>query len=213
MPLTSDAKGYLSRRSVLASLASLGVLARMRASAEPMAREGPAFELVDQAGRRVTARDLASKPSVIHFGYTKCPAICPTTLYEVATRMRELGTIAGEINFVFVTVDPGHDTPAVLADYVASFDARIIALSGAVDQITALASGLGATFRRHESGDGEYSFDHSVAAFLLERGWRRGPTLYMGVDSNEPQVLEALRHLVAPTENSATQRLPSGAAL
>lgn len=198
---------------MLASLASLGAMAGMRASAEPPARTGPDFELVDQAGRRTTARDLASKPSVLHFGYTKCPAICPTTLYEVAARMRELGTTAGEINFVFVTVDPGHDTPAVLADYVASFDERIIALSGDPDQVAALASGLGATFRRYDSGNGEYSFDHSVGAFLLERGWRRGPALYMGVDSNEPQVLEALRRLAARTESSGSGRLPSGPAL
>ena len=71
----------------------------------PMARPGPKFELVDQHGRRITDADLRAKPNVIHFGFTRCPVICPTTLYELAGYMRELGPLVDDINFIFVTVD------------------------------------------------------------------------------------------------------------
>ncbi len=199
-------------RSVLATLAVIGSLAPIPGSAEaPPRAPGPEFALVDQANRPITARDLASKPSVVHFGYTKCPAICPTTLAEVAARMRDLGPAASAVNFVFVTVDPAHDTPAVLAEYVASFDSRIIALSGPPDQIRALASGLGASFSRNDTADGDYSMDHSVAAFLVDRGWLKAGSLYMGVESSEARVMTELRRLAGQPDEARTQSAPSGA--
>ncbi len=213
MPLISRKAVLPMFRSALASLAAIGSLAGASASADaPSRAPGPDFALVDQANRPITAKDLATKASVVHFGYTKCPAICPTTLAEVAARMRDLGPAASAINFVFVTVDPAHDTPAVLAEYVASFDNRIIALSGRPDQIRALASGLGASFRRNDAGDGDYTMDHSVAAFLLDRGWRKAGSLYMGVESSEVRVMAELRRLAGPSDAARKHDAPPGAA-
>jgi protein SCO1/2 len=165
-----------------------------------IAKPGLKFELVDQQGRRITDADLKGKPSVIHFGFTRCPVVCPTTLYELAGHMRELGNLADDINFVFVTVDPARDTPSFLAEYIESFDRRIICLSGDPQQIAALASGLGAVYSRVETSGGDYTVEHSVNAFLLDAGWQTVSTLYMGDGSNEAKVLQVLRSLASAGE-------------
>lgn len=159
---------------------------------------GPAFSLVDQNGRRVTQADLSDRPVLLHFGFTSCPAICPTTLYEVAERMRELGPQqAARIHFVFVSVDPERDTPEMLKTFVGSFDERIIALSGSGEQVAALARGLGARFEKVPgTTDGDYTMDHSVNGYLLSRGWRQKGSLYFGADSRADKALGALRELI-----------------
>ena len=183
--------------SVLAlprSTDSTGLATLVRADA--LGRAGPSFSLVDQHGRRVSEASLAEKPVVLHFGFTSCPAICPTTLFEVAARMRELGPAADEVHFVFVTVDPERDTPAVLKDYVASFDERIIALTGDVGETEALAKGVGASFAKVATPDGGYTLDHSVNAFLLTRGWQVGRQMYFGVDSRPEYILATLHAMI-----------------
>ena len=162
----------------------------------PIVRPGPKFELVDQHGRRITDADLRAKPNVIHFGFTRCPVICPTTLYELAGYMRELGPLVDDINFIFVTVDPLRDTPSFMAEYMESFDRRIIGLSGGPTQIAALAAGLGAEFAKVPTSGNDYTMEHSVQAFLLETGWRNPSTIYMGDGSNEAKVLQVLRTLI-----------------
>ena len=94
--------------------------------------------------------------------------------------MRELGAIAEQINFVFVTVDPERDTPAYLAEYLSSFNSRIIGLTGVPDQVAALAGALGAVYSRIASADGDYTMDHSVNAFLIARDWQSVSSIYMG---------------------------------
>jgi protein SCO1 len=155
----------------------------------------PVFELRDQHGKRFTQAELLAKPSVIHFGFTSCPVICPTTLYEVGARMRALGSIANEINFVFVTVDPQRDTAERLKTYIDSFDGRIVGLSGDIGQISALANWVGASFARIETAPGDYTMDHSLNAFLVARGGRATTPLYMGDNAKEQVVLDALRAL------------------
>ena len=168
----------------------------------------PHFELIDQSGRWFDATRLAEKPSVVYFGFTRCPVICPTTLYEIAGRMRELGGVAEQINFVFVTVDPERDTPAYLAEYLSSFDSRIIGLTGAPDQVAALAGALGAVYSRIASADGDYTMDHSVNAFLIARDWQSVGSMYMGDGAREHVVLQALRDLAATDRRSAAVSSP-----
>jgi protein SCO1 len=155
----------------------------------------PSFELIDQHGRRFTQAELLAKPSVVHFGFTSCPVICPTTLYEVGMRMRELGAAADRINFVFVTVDPERDTVAHLKTYIESFDRRIVGLSGDKTQIGALAAWVGATFSKIDTGMGDYTMDHSLNAFLIARGGQSVTPLYMGDHAKERAVMEALQAL------------------
>src|ERR1044072_395552 len=82
---------------------------------------GGAFSLTDQSGKTVTDQDLKGKPFLVFFGYTHCPDVCPTTLFDVSEVFRALGPDAKGLRALFVTVDPERDTPAVLKDYLSSF--------------------------------------------------------------------------------------------
>lgn len=190
----TSAKRHTTLALLLAVLA-LGCATLHAGADDKLLAKRPAFELIDQNGHRFTDVDLTAKPSVVNFGFTQCAVICPTTLYEVAERMRELGPLADAINFVFVSVDPERDTPDHLKEYIASFDSRIIGLSGAPPQIAALAGWLGAEYSKVSSSNGDYIMEHTINAFLISKGGTSLIKIYMGNDSKEQQVLQALRNL------------------
>src|SRR6202030_375210 len=91
---------------------------------------GGPFQLVDQNGKTVTDADLKGKWSLVYFGYTHCPDACPTALNDIAIALDQLGPKREAVRSVFITVDRERDTPEVLKNYVTSFDAQILALSG-----------------------------------------------------------------------------------
>jgi protein SCO1/2 len=92
-----------------------------RAEETGPARIGGGFELTDQDGRRVTEKDLLGKPSVIFFGFTSCPDVCPTTLTEITHWLKALGSDADKLNVAFISVDSARDTPEHLKLYLRSF--------------------------------------------------------------------------------------------
>lgn len=143
---------------------------------------GGPFRLVDDTDRPVTEATLAGRPSVLYFGYTFCPDVCPTTLSDLARWMHALGAMADGMNFVFVTVDPARDTPQVLHDYVRSFDPRIRGFTGTPDEVAAMAKAYRVYFRKVPSSDGPYLVDHTSALYLIGRdGGFRGLIPY-GMD-------------------------------
>ena len=89
--------------------------------AQPAAIGGP-FQLTDQNGKAVTDKNLKGKPTLIFFGYTHCPDVCPTSLFEISEVLRAMGKDADKVNAVFISVDPERDTPAAMKDYLSSFD-------------------------------------------------------------------------------------------
>ena len=97
--------------------------------APPPSSIGAPFRLMGPDGKSVSDADLRGQPVVMFFGYTHCPDVCPTTLFEVSELFRKLGEGA-KVRGVFVSVDPERDTPEILKDYLGSFDKRIIGLSG-----------------------------------------------------------------------------------
>src|SRR5206468_5128615 len=97
--------------------------------AQPMAIGGP-FHLVDQDSRAFTNQDLKGRPFLVFFGYTHCPDVCPTALFEVSEILRSLGPDADRTRALFITVDPERDTPAVIKDYLSSFDPHLSGLTG-----------------------------------------------------------------------------------
>jgi protein SCO1/2 len=127
------------------------------------------ISLIDQHGRTVTQRDFAGKPSLIFFGFTNCPSICPTALAEIGARMADLGPLADRLNVIFITADPERDTPEILREYLGSFDSRIVGLTGGVAEVTAMAQSIGAVFRKVSLVGGGYTVDHSGHAFLMDR--------------------------------------------
>lgn len=128
---------------------------------------GGPFTLVDHHGKSVTERDYLGKPTLIFFGFTNCPDVCPTTLSELTTRLQELGPEAHRLNVLFITVDPERDTPQQLALYLSSFDPRITGLSGTPENISAAMTGYRVYAHKIPLKDGGYTMDHTAAVYMM----------------------------------------------
>lgn len=145
--------------------------ARHEASAEPVSAEiVTRYLLQDQNGRTVTDQDFRGRFQLITFGYTFCPDVCPTTLSEMAAVMKELGESASKLQPLFITVDPERDTLAVLRNYTAFFDARILGLTGSPELIRRVADNYKVRFEKVQEAGApadRYAMDHSAGMFLL----------------------------------------------
>jgi protein SCO1/2 len=139
---------------------------------------GGPFTLTDQTGAAVTEAALKGHPSAIFFGYTFCPDVCPTTLFDMTVLMKELGPDADKLKVYFVTVDPARDTREQIASYLQAFDPRIIGLTGTQAEIDRIVKEYKVYAKKvpDESGDG-YTMDHSASVFLLDRDGRFAGTL------------------------------------
>ena len=142
-------------------------------------RIGGPFELVDQRGETVTRDDLIGTPHAVFFGYTFCPDVCPTTLWEMSEHLEALGDDPN-LKVVFVSVDPERDTPEALADYVSAFDERILALTGPKARIDEAVGAYRATYTIHEPDErGDVLIDHTASVMLFdETGTFRGTIAY-----------------------------------
>src|SRR5260370_18672146 len=98
--------------------------------AQQIAAIGGPFKLTDQNGQTVTDQDLKGHPFLVFFGFTHCPDVCPTTLFEVSEILRALGPDADRVRALFITVDPERDTPGLMKDYLSSFDPHLPGLTG-----------------------------------------------------------------------------------
>jgi protein SCO1/2 len=135
----------------------------------PLADIGGPFQLVDHRGKPVTERDYLGKPTLVFFGFTYCPDVCPTTLFELTNRLTELGPDADRLNVVFITVDPERDTPEQLKLYLSSFDPRITGLSGTEQNVAAAMKGYRAYARKVPLKDGGYNMDHTATIYLMNK--------------------------------------------
>jgi protein SCO1/2 len=147
-------------------VAAVGWLGAGRAKGGSGAIGGP-FNLVDDHGAAVTEAVLAGKPSVIYFGYTYCPEVCPTTLSDLARWMKKLGSEADKLNYAFVSVDPERDTPQVMHDYVSAFDPRIRGFTGSPAQIAQVAREYRVYYKRIPGSNGDYVVDHPAILYLM----------------------------------------------
>ncbi len=141
-----------------------------RATLYPAARSLPDFELTDQHGRPFGPRQLAGQWTLMFFGFTHCPDICPTTLATLATARRELADLppAQQPQVVLVSVDPERDTVGTLADYTAFFDPAFLGVTGAPQQVTRLTDSVGVAVMPGAPDEyGNYTVDHTAAVFLL----------------------------------------------
>jgi len=136
----------------------------------PQPKVLPDFTLTDTSGRGFTPRDLTGAPTLMFFGFTRCPDVCPTTLVKLALIVRR-AAVPG-LRVVFVSVDPQRDTPAVLGSYVHAFDPQFQGLTGAPAAIGRLAAALGVVMSRVDLPGGDYTMDHSAVVFLLDAAGR-----------------------------------------
>ncbi len=129
---------------------------------------GGTFSLMTHRGARVTQDTFKGKPTAYFFGFTHCPEVCPTTLFEMTQYLKELGLDPDRLNVVFVTVDPERDTPELLKTYLASFDPRITALTGRPEELVAAAKSFRITSRKVPTEGGNYTREHTASVIVTD---------------------------------------------
>ena len=148
------------------------VAGRLSSPVAQIAAIGGPFKLTDQNGKVVTEQDLKGHPFLVFFGFTHCPDVCPTTLFEVSEVMRALGPDAERTRALFITVDPERDTPAVMKDYLSSFDPHLSGLTGDPAEIAAVAKAYRVYFKKVPLEEGGYTMDHTAIVYLMDKTGR-----------------------------------------
>jgi protein SCO1/2 len=131
---------------------------------------GGAFTLTDNTGKRVTDQDFHGKYTLVFFGFTSCPDICPAGLQLMAGALEKLGTKAQRITPIFISVDPQRDTPEKLAAYVKNFDPRLVGLTGTPEEIAAVAKAYKVYYAKVPSKErpDDYTMDHTSIIYVMD---------------------------------------------
>jgi protein SCO1/2 len=128
---------------------------------------GGPFTLVDETGKTVTDADIITKPTLIYFGYTFCPDVCPLDTARNAEAVDILQAKGLDVTPVFISIDPARDTPAVVADFTDRIHPKMIGLTGSDEQVKAASQAYKTYFKKQETGDEYYTMDHSVFTYLM----------------------------------------------
>lgn len=153
------------------------------------------FELVDMSGHAVTDRDFRGRWLLVYFGYTFCPDICPTTLGEITSVMETLGAKGSQLQPLFISLDPKRDTAEVLRDYLRSFDAEILGLTGTDEQVARTASAFSvAFFKMPGDTSSEYTIAHSGFVYVV--GPEGGLVTRFPADADAERMVATLRALL-----------------
>jgi protein SCO1/2 len=136
--------------------------------AQQIAAIGGPFKLTDQNGQALSEQDLKGRPFLVFFGFTHCPDVCPTTLFEVSEILRSLGRDADRTRALFITVDPERDTPPVMKDYLSSFDPHLAGLTGDLVAIAAVAKAYRVYYKKVPLDQGGYTMDHTAIVYLMD---------------------------------------------
>ena len=174
MPLSDRTRRLaLPLAAFLLGLVVLGVAAvlTLAPASRPAgaANVGGPFRLVDQDGRTVTDREFVGAPHLVFFGFTRCPDICPTKLFEISEVLRATGDKGRALRALFVTVDPERDTPEALKSYLSSFDDRIVGLTGDPEAIQATVRAYRAFARKVPLKDNDYTMEHTALVYLMDK--------------------------------------------
>ena len=160
----------------------------------PDIKLGAPFSLVDQNNAPITEAALAGKPFVMFFGFTHCPEVCPTTLYELTGYFDTLGDDAKNVGAFFVSVDPERDTPDILKSYLSSFP-RVTGITGNAAEVEALKSAWKVYSKKVPLEGGEYTMDHTASLFLVKADGTLMGTI--GYGENADTALAKLRRLAS----------------
>lgn len=156
---------------------------------------GAPFTLVDQKGAEITEQAFRGRPSAIFFGFTNCPEVCPTTLFELDGWLKQLGDEGKDIRAYFVTVDPERDTAALMDTYIGNVSDRITGITGEPDKVEAMTKSFGIFSRKVDLEGGNYTMDHTASVLLLDRSGDFAGTIAYG--ENADAALEKLKRLAA----------------
>lgn len=148
------------------------------------------FELFDQNNKKITKANLLGSPTVLFFGFTYCPDVCPTTLQSLSVLIDKLGKDNNILKFYFVSVDPERDTPAVLKDYLSSFHPKINALTGKQKDLDVLIKSFSIYAKKVKLDSNNYTIDHTASLILIDKN-----TNFVGTITHEEKPLVALAKL------------------
>ena len=154
----------------------------LESGAAEVADLGGAFELVDHDGAPITEAAFEGQPSALFFGFTHCPEICPTTVYDIETWMQDLGPEADGFRAWFVTVDPERDTPEVLKEYLEYQTDRVTGITGPPEDVRAMADAWRVYHNRVPLEDGDYTMDHTSLVYLLDEDGQYAELIRYGED-------------------------------
>ena len=165
------------------------------ASPLPAALTTMDFDLTDHEGNAVGPDALIGRPSMIFFGFTYCPDICPTTLSEISGWLDALGEDSKDLDTIFITIDPKRDTVETLAEYVGYFDPAIRGWTGNPDEIARAADGFRVIYAKVAMEKGDYTMNHTASVFLYDASGSFAGT----IDYHEPKefAVPKLRRLMA----------------
>ena len=156
---------------------------------------GGDFTMQRAKGGEFTQADFKGKPTMLFFGYTFCPDVCPTTLYESTTWRTELGLTGEDVQIIFMSVDPERDTPEMLATYLTSFGDDLIGLTGTREQVDHVKKTFGVFAENVESeGASEYLVNHTATLFLLDKNGDLFGTI--GFGENKESAIAKLKRLM-----------------
>ena len=127
------------------------------------------INLVDHTGSKFVAKTIENQPSLIFFGFTHCPEICPTTLSQLSEVTERLKSKIMTTNIIFITVDPLRDTQEHLKDYMSNFNENVIGITGKIMDIKKLADNWGVFFERISSSKDDYTLNHTATVFMLDK--------------------------------------------
>jgi protein SCO1/2 len=156
---------------------------------------GAPFTLTDQNDQPITEAAFRGQPSVIFFGFTHCPEVCPTTLLELSGWLKNLGDDGKNLRAYFVSVDPERDTPEVMKTYISNFSDRIVGISGDPEKVHAMAKSFGIYWKKVDTGDGDYTMDHTASVLLLKANGDFAGTIAYG--ENPDTAIAKLKRLAS----------------
>lgn len=179
----------------------VGVMAWVAADSR---RPGPfkaEFSLVNDRGNPVGPSIFHGSPALVYFGYTHCPEVCPTTLYEMADWLQTLGPEGRSLKAYFFSIDPERDTPEVMRSYVTAFTDRIAGITGDPQEMKKVVDGWMVHSSKLPSTDGDYHMSHTVSVLLVGADGRLKSTIDYGVEKE--QAISQIRTFLLDTQDLA----------
>ncbi|XVN43190.1 MAG: SCO family protein [Candidatus Rickettsia vulgarisii] len=164
---------------LLIAVTSLYLLLSIEVPSKPLVGEGKVYEddvqigggfqLMDQNGKVFTSDNLKGKLSLIYFGFTYCPDICPTSLQKILEVYNALRKYNINIQFIFITIDPERDTPEILKEYLKHYNPNFIGLTGSEKQIKDVADKFKVYYAKTDDKNHDYMMDHTSFIYLMNQ--------------------------------------------
>ena len=142
------------------------------------------INLIDHNGSSFNSNSFKQQPSLIFFGFTHCPEVCPTTLSQLSEIIANLKTKIKPTNIIFITLDPERDTQKHLKEYIEYFDKNIIGVTGSIKDLQKLANNWGVFYEKISTSKNDYTLNHTATVFMIDKYGKYRGTIAWGENQN-----------------------------